>query len=70
MEQLFKKIVLMTKTMISFEKNIELQIQYGVLKALGQSVLIRVGKIGGGVGTEVVLDFFFWGVAFGGTRTK
>ena len=70
MEQLFKKIVLMTKTMISFEKNIELQIQYGLLKALGQSVLIRVGKIGEGVGTEVVLDFFFWGVTFGGTRTK
>ena len=37
-EQLFKKIVLMTKTWISFEKNIELQIQYTVLKVLGRSV--------------------------------
>ena len=37
-EQLFKKIVLMTKTGISFEKNIELQIQYTVLKALDRSV--------------------------------
>ena len=43
-EQLFKKIVLMTKTGISFEKNIELQIQNTVLKALGRSVFPSMSK--------------------------